>query len=49
MDEIEITRLNIARYRRLLQTEVDEAIRRVIQKMLAEFEVKLASLKPPHR
>ena len=41
MDEIEIIRLNIERYRRMLQVEVDESVRRTIQKMLEEFEAKL--------
>ncbi len=49
MDEIEIIRLNIARYRRILQTEVDETARRTIQKMLEEFNAKLALLKPRPR
>ncbi len=49
MDELEIIRLNVARYRRMLQTEVDETARRTIQKMLEEFDAKLASLKPRPR
>ena len=47
MNEVEILRLNVERYRRLLKIEADETIRRTIQKMLEEFETKLASLKPP--
>jgi hypothetical protein len=47
MNEVEIIRLNVERYRRILKIEVDETIRQVIQKMLEEFEAKLASLKPP--
>lgn len=46
MSEIEIIRLNIERYRRMLKIEADESMRRVIQRMLEEFEAKLASLKP---
>ncbi len=53
MSEIEIIRLNVERYRRMLKIEADETMRRVIQKMLEEFEAKLASLKPravdPHQ
>ena len=46
MNEVEIIRLNVERYRRILKIEVDETIRQAIQKMLEEFEAKLASLKP---
>jgi hypothetical protein len=34
MDELEIIRLNVERYPRLLQTEADEGAWRAIQKML---------------
>jgi len=46
MDEVEIIRLNVARYRRMLETEADETMRQLIQRMLEEFEAKLVSLKP---
>lgn len=42
MSEVQIIRLNIERYRRMLQTELDENVRRDIQKMLNEFETKLS-------
>jgi hypothetical protein len=41
MDEAEIIRLNIERYRRMLRSEQDESVRRAIQKMLDEFETRL--------
>jgi len=47
MNEIEIIRLNVQRYRRMLNEEVDDAVRQVIQRMLEEFEAKLAALRPP--
>ena len=46
MDEGWVIRLNIERYRRMLQAEVDEVARRTIQKMLDEFEAKLSSTYP---
>jgi hypothetical protein len=46
MDDVEIIRLNVERYRRLLHTEVDETVRVAIQKMLKEFEAKLSSARP---
>jgi hypothetical protein len=46
MNETEIIRLNVERYRRMLLTEKDEIMRLLIQKMLEEFEGKLASAKP---
>ena len=45
MNELEITRLNVERYRRMLQIEVDETARQAIKNILEEFETKLASLK----
>ena len=45
MDELEIVRLNVERYRRMLQTESDKTARLAIQKMLEEFETKFALLK----
>ncbi len=45
LDEIEIIRLNVERYRRMLQIEVDETARQAIQKILMEFEAKLVSHK----
>lgn len=49
MDEIEIIRLNIERYRRLLRTETDENARQAIEKLLKEFEAKLCAAKPAAR
>jgi len=49
MNELEITRLNVERYRRMLQIEVDETARQAIKNILEEFEAKLASLKPLRR
>ncbi len=43
MNEIEVIRLNIERYRRMLQTDLDDTTRRAVQKMLDEFERRLAS------
>jgi hypothetical protein len=45
MDEVEIIRLNVERYRRMLQTEADEAARQAVQKLLKEFEAKLSSVR----
>ena len=45
LDEIEIIRLDVERYRRMLQIEVDETARQAIQKILMEFEAKLVSHK----
>jgi hypothetical protein len=47
MDELEIIRLNVERYRRMLRIEVDETVQRAIQQLLEEFEAKLSSLKRP--
>ncbi len=41
MDNIEITRLNIERYRRLLDTELNQVAREALQKHLGEFEERL--------
>ncbi len=49
MNELEIIRLNVERYRRMLQIEVDETVRQAIKNILEEFETKLASLKPLRR
>jgi hypothetical protein len=49
MNELEIIRLNVDRYRRMLQIEVDETARQAIKNILEEFEAKLASLKPLRR
>lgn len=38
INEVEIIRLNIERYRRMLQTDLDDATRRTVQRMLDEFE-----------
>jgi hypothetical protein len=45
LNEVEIVRLNVERYRRMLQVETDELARLAIQKILMEFEAKLLSLK----
>jgi hypothetical protein len=37
-----VAHLNIEHYRRLLATETDESKRKVLQKLLAEEEAKLA-------
>ncbi len=42
MKDIEIIRLNIERYRQMLQGELDSATRRAIETMLREFEAKLS-------
>jgi hypothetical protein len=49
VNELEIIRLNIERYQRMLQIAVDDAARQAIKNMLEEFEAKLASLKPLRR
>ncbi len=46
MNEVDVIRLNVERYRRMLQTEADESARRAIQQMLREFEAKLSSARP---
>jgi len=46
ISEATVIRLNIDRFKRLLETEVDEAIRARISGLLAEQEVKLALI--PH-
>jgi len=43
MDEIEIIRLNIERFQRMLQTELDWPARSMIENILREFENKLAA------
>ena len=43
MEELEIIRLNIERFRRMLQTELDWPARPMIENMLREFESKLAA------
>ena len=42
MEDIEIIRLNIERFRRLLQTKLGENERRTIRQLLAEQEAALA-------
>jgi hypothetical protein len=44
MDERDIIRLNIERFRRMLQEKIDESTRRTIESLLLELEAKL---KPP--
>jgi hypothetical protein len=44
-NEVEIVRLNVERYRRMLQVEIDKTARLAIQKILMEFEAKLLSLR----
>ena len=46
MNEVEIIRLNVERFRSMLQTEADESARRTIQQILKEFEAKLSSARP---
>jgi hypothetical protein len=41
-----VARLNVEHYRRLLETETDEARRRTLLRLLAEEEVKLAEPPP---
>ena len=41
MNEIEVVRLNIERFRRMLETELDATVRQTIQKMLDEFQDEL--------
>jgi hypothetical protein len=43
MNEGEIIRLNVERFRRMLRTEADESARRAIQQILMEFEAKLSA------
>jgi histone H3/H4 len=47
MNELEIIRLNVDRYRRMLQIEVDETARQAIKNILEEFEAKLAKAAAP--
>ena len=42
-----IAHLNIERYRRMLAEETDESRRRMLQRLLAEEEAKLAALDRP--
>jgi hypothetical protein len=42
-----IARLNIEHYRRKLATELDDATRRTVVRLLAEEETKLAALDDP--
>ena len=46
VDEIDIIRLNIERYRRLLKSEANQSARLAIQKILKEFEAKLSIAEP---
>ncbi|MEJ2378228.1 MAG: hypothetical protein P8Y71_23540 [Pseudolabrys sp.] len=43
MEEIEIVRLNIERFRDILQTELDWPKRLMIENMLREFKDRLAA------
>ena len=43
MNEIDIFRLNIERFRHLLETESDGIARQIIENLLHEFENKLAA------
>jgi hypothetical protein len=47
MDERDIIRLNIERFRRMLQEQIDESTRRTIESVLLEFEAKLKSPSTP--
>jgi hypothetical protein len=52
MDEREIIRLNIERFRRVLQTETDEATRRTIEDMIHESKsccLQAAKAQGPNR
>jgi hypothetical protein len=42
-----VARLNIEHYRRLLETETDEAKRQIIVRLLAEEEAKLEGILGP--
>lgn len=44
MENVEIIRLNVGRYRRLLQTELDATLRQPIQRLLQELEAKLQKI-----
>ncbi len=46
MNEVEIIRLNVERFRHMLQTEADENARRAIRQILKEIEAKLSSARP---
>jgi hypothetical protein len=43
MEASAIIRLNIERFRQMLQTEPDESTRRAIENIIEEFEVMLSS------
>jgi hypothetical protein len=47
MNEVEIIRQNIERYRRLLQADLERTTRLTVQKLLAEFEAKLSAASMP--
>jgi len=47
MADKDIARLNIAHFRKLLATDMDETKRKTILKLLAEEEAKLAALDEP--
>ena len=44
-----VAHLNIAHYKRLLERETDEERRKVLLRLLAEEEAKIADPKPPER
>jgi len=47
MNEVEIIRSNIERYRRMLQTDLEQTTRSTVQKLLGEFEAMLSSASTP--
>ena len=47
MTEVEVIRRNIERFRRLLQSELDNTTRLSVEKLLAEFEAKLSATEVP--
>lgn len=47
MEQVSIIRLNVERYRKLLRSDVTDAQRRIIEKLLAECEAELAKLDQP--
>jgi hypothetical protein len=47
MADMDIERLNIEHFRRLLATDIDDAKRQTVVRLLAEEEAKLAALNDP--
>lgn len=42
MSDIDIIRWNIDHFRRLLQSDLDPAVRRTVEELLSQFETKLS-------